>query len=373
MGANPQPKSSTRNSQRPVKAQTLEDFEIEPIAERFATWWVGDEMTAPLVEIGVKPDPAKLPEHPAPHVVEPGMDPEEIIDSQLAALDAYVYLAESIPRLQANVGPDLTATPWGIGLERGEHTSWAHPIIGDIEIWENLLQRPFDFDNRWWRLIEDLLRIGLEKRGRALVELPDLHGNFDILASVRGPEEVCMDLMDDPDLVRRAGQRAAELYRQCFRRSWEILSAKQRYSISWLGYVHPGPAYIPSSDFWCLTNGETARDMVLPLIREEMKDLERSIFHLDGPDALRHLDVLLELPELNAVQWVFGAGQDPAARWIETYRKIQAAGKGFLVHADNPRDALEVFEALGPQGMWLTVGGFDDADQAQAFLKQVGR
>jgi hypothetical protein len=287
-------------------------------------------------------------------------------------LDAQVFVGESVPRLRANVGPDLTATPWGVELERGEETSWARPIVEEIEQWEELIARPFDFGNPWWRLVEEILGIALEKRERALVELPDLHGNFDILASVRGPENTCLDLLDEPELLERAGCRAAELYSECFRRAWATVSARQPYSISWLSYIHAGPAYIPSSDFWCLTSGEVAENTVLPLIREEMRGLERSIFHLDGPDALRHLDLLLEMPELDAVQWVFGAGKGPAARWIEVYRKIQAAGKGFLVHAESPQDALQVFEALGPQGMWLTVGGFDDAEQAGAFLWELG-
>jgi hypothetical protein len=30
--------------------------------------------------------------------------------------------------------------------------------------------------------------------------------------------------------------------------------------------------------------------------------VERTIYHLDGPDAIRHLDALLELPALDGIQ-----------------------------------------------------------------------
>lgn len=352
---------------------SLDTFEIEPVALRFAAWWQGEPMSAPLVDIGLGPDPNLLPRNSFPNVVGPGVDPEAFVDWQLAVLRAHVFMADSIPRLRANVGPDLTATPWGVQLELGANTSWAHPVVHQLEDWDRYLEREFDFSNPYWQTIESILRIALDKRGRALVELPDLHGNFDILTSVRGPENLCLDLVDDPDRVQRAAVRATVLFRECFRRLWALVSASQPWSISWLPFLHQGPAYIPSCDFWCLTDSSRARELVLPAIKAEMLELERSIFHLDGPDALRHLDLLLELPSLHALQWVYGAGRGPAARWIDVYRKIQAAGKGFLVHAENPQDALRVFHALGPQGMWLSVGGFDGPESAGDFLRLLGR
>jgi len=60
---------------------------------------------------------------------------------------------------------------------------------------------------------------------------------------------------------------------------------------------------------------EMARDHVVPTKHIETAALERSIFHLDGLQALKHLDTTLALPGLTALQWVYGAGQGPAARW----------------------------------------------------------
>jgi hypothetical protein len=117
-----------------------------------------------------------------------------------------------------------------------------------------------------------------------------------------------------------------------------------------------------------------AREMIVPTLIEEMVDLRRSIFHLDGPQALRHLDLVLELPGLNAVQWTYGHGHGPAARWIDLYRKILSAGKGIEVIAVDAADALAVLESVGPRGVWLMVlKPFGSPAEIEAFLKDMQR
>jgi hypothetical protein len=116
-----------------------------------------------------------------------------------------------------------------------------------------------------------------------------------------------------------------------------------------------------------------ASTLMLPDIVTEMAPLKRSIFHLDGPKALRHLDLLLDLSQLDAVQWVYGAGAGPAVRWVEIYRRIQAAGKSLQLIAHDADDALIVLDRLEPEGVWITVETpFDSVGEAEAFLKRVG-
>jgi hypothetical protein len=44
--------------------------------------------------------------------------------------------------------------------------------------------------------------------------------------------------------------------------------------------------------------------------------MDRCLYHLDGPQALRYLDRLLEIPAVHAIQWVPGAGRDYWVDWI---------------------------------------------------------
>ncbi len=95
-------------------------------------------------------------------------------------------------------------------------------------------------------------------------------------------------------------------------------------------------------------------EVFLPGIRRECQFLDRSIYHLDGPGALRHLDSLLEITELDAVQWVFGAGNEGFNRWVGVYQRIQKAGKGIQVICSF--DEIDVImQTLSPRGMFLSV------------------
>jgi len=89
---------------------------------------------------------------------------------------------------------------------------------------------------------------------------------------------------------------------------------------------------------------------------------------------LPHLDLTLALPGLNALQWVYGTGRGPAARWLDVYRRARAAGKSLQVIATDATDALTVLQALGPAGLWLTIDEwFESAGEAEAFLREVER
>jgi hypothetical protein len=113
-------------------------------------------------------------------------------------------------------------------------------------------------------------------------------------------------------------------------------------------------------------------EIFLPGIAEECRFLEASLYHLDGPGALRHLDSLLEIKELNAIQWVPGAGHGRASDWMHVYKKCQAAGKGLQIGLDV--DELDLFmENLRPEGLWLGIGGIQDRAHGDAVLKQLSR
>lgn len=343
--------------------------------DRFEAWWHRDFLDRPPVTLSVtcaRP-PARLPAPPA--------DPRErwtridyVLTTAIAWMEATDYVGDRFPCFNPNLGPEVTATVFGCDLEFGDDTSWSRPVVHDPADWQRIIQMRPKFHNHYWRAIEELTDAAIrESNGRYVVGITDLHGSYDILAAVRDPQALCMDLLDCPDLVRRAGRQAANTFVGCFERLYAQVAAAHMGSACWLPSYHTGPAYVPSCDFWCMVDGRTAREMILPDLLVEIEPLQRSVFHLDGPQALRHLDLLLDLPQLNAVQWEYGAGNGPAGRWIEVYRRILGAGKGAVVHARDPDDAFTVLDAVGPEGLWFFMNEpFDSADSARAFLSEMG-
>ena len=345
-------------------------------AERFEAWWHREMIDRPPVTLDVKPSrPADEPEADHASLEERWLDVEYQVDRIIAHLERRDFVGDALPILMPNVGPEITSTLLGAELEFGETTSWSQPIVHEPDDWREIANRPTDFGNRYWRAIEDMTRLALDKcDGRYLVGVADLHGNYDMIAGLREPEMLCLDMVDCPELVDAAAKRASEVMVEAFHRNYAPIAASGMGSTTWCPLYHAGPAYVPSCDFWCMLGDEHARKFVLPRILEEMQPLERSIFHLDGPQAHRHLDLLLEIDDLDAIQWVYGVGAGPAADWIDTYRRILDGGKAAQVIADTPEDALTVLDAVGPRGIWLTLQRpVDTTHEANAFLDEVAK
>ena len=275
----------------------IDSLELKPdfaeAAARFESWWLCQNTDRPALSIPVKPaqDP-ELPVKP-PSLRERWMDSEYTIALAEAQLSCRPWVAETFPVHHPNVGPDLTATIFGCDLEFGENTSWVQHRYHSSEDWTSFLSTEPDFENTYWKNIVSRMALSIERgQGRFLTGLPDLHGAYDMLASVRSPEGVCYDLMDAPDLVDQAGLHAADAYVQAYRRTYRILENAGQGSTTWCPLWHDGPAYVSSCDFLCLVSPQIASTHILPTILKEVEFTERSIFHLDGPDAHHHLDLI---------------------------------------------------------------------------------
>jgi hypothetical protein len=112
-------------------------------------------------------------------------------------------------------------------------------------------------------------------------------------------------------------------------------------------------------------------EVFLEGIAAECKFFDQSIYHLDGPGALRHLDSLLQIKELDAIQWVCGAGNEGFARWVPVYQKIQKAGKAMTLGVELSELPM-VFETLKPEGVYfMWINGINDQETAQEVLKRI--
>jgi len=345
-------------------------------AARFEAWWRGEMVDRPPVTLWTpSTKPYRCPTKTHATIRERWLDVEYRVEAAIAGLECAEFVGDTFPIVWPNIGPEITAALFGCELDFGEHTAWSHPVVHEPDDWQKIILAQPDFTNIYWQAIEQMTRLAIERcEGRYVVGITDLHGNYDILAGLRDPQMLCMDLIDCPELIRQAGRAVSHGYVAAFERSYRQVSAAGFGSTTWTPLYHAGPAYVPSCDFWCMVSPAVGRDMIWPDILVEMQPLERSIFHLDGPQALKHLDLLLECPQLNAVQWVYGDGHGRASDWLDVYRRCRAAGKSVQVLAADATDALTVLQAVGARGVWLQVAEpFATRAEAEAFLKQVER
>jgi hypothetical protein len=99
------------------------------------------------------------------------------------------------------------------------------------------------------------------------------------------------------------------------------------------------------------------RRFVVPALAEQCRWLDNSLYHLDGTQCIVHLDELLAIEDLDAIEWTPQAGRPGGAspEWFELYRRILAAGKGVQVVGAEPREVLPLLNAVGTRGVFVMV------------------
>jgi hypothetical protein len=351
------------------------ELEYKPDAaracERMRAWWEREILDRPTLQVSApnrvqRPLPAKR--HAS--VRDRWLDIDTMVEcADNRAANTY-WAGELLPSFWPNLGPEILTAALGAELLFGAETSWSLPMLLD---WAELPTLAVDPENVYVQAILEMTRRALEVgRGKFVVGLTDLHPGGDLAASLRDPQQLCIDLALEPERVHEL----MEQLRPCFYRFYELqrdllLEAGQTLTTSWLPLFAEGRYYIPSCDFSCMISTRQFQEFFLPEILEEIEWLDRSIYHLDGPNALRHLDELLAIEKLDAVQWVWGAGQGPAARWIPVFQRIQAAGKCLHISIE-PGELDLLMEALRPEGVMLCTYAAS-VEEADALLARVRR
>jgi hypothetical protein len=67
---------------------------------------------------------------------------------------------------------------------------------------------------------------------------------------------------------------------------------------------------------------EMFREFGLPSLKHECDMLAGVVYHLDGPDAIRHLPAVSEIEKVKMIQWVPGAGEAAKKDWTALFQQI---------------------------------------------------
>jgi hypothetical protein len=370
MNAMPAPSTSPYADLMPI--DHIDDWERR--LARADAFWQREIIDRPVVCISL---PKERPLRPAPaergwpSLRERWMDAEYQAEAALAHVENTDYLGDALPTAWPNLGPEVFSAFFGAELEYGETTSWSKP---NLEDWADAEKLEFSEQNPYYvkllEMTDAMLEVG---RGKFYTGLTDLHPGGDAIVAFRDPMNMNLDMIESLDEVKALLARINDTYLTVFEELWGRLSAARQACTAWIGIVSSRKYYIPSNDFSCMISKDMFDEVFLPGIRRECQALEASIYHLDGPQALRHLDSLLEIPELNAIQWVYGAGNGPVTRWMDVYKRCQAAGKGLQIYSLRTDELDVVMKELRPEGLWL---GFEDVrnrEHAEHLIERVTR
>ena len=175
-----------------------------------------------------------------------------------------------------------------------------------------------------------------------------------------GPGSLAIFLGSEPETVEAALAAINQVYFDVFDRLYALIRGDA-------GEMMYGPFMLYGSgktakvqcDGSAMFSPDMFERFVLPSLKEQCGYLDRAMYHLDGTQCIGHLDHVLSLEEIDAVEWTpqAGAPQGTDPQWYPMYRKILEAGKSVQILVDDPSLVPGLLNEIGTEGVFLL--GYD--------------
>lgn len=339
---------------------------LEETKQRYINWWNHKGIILNMWEHfqeGVKPH-ADIPMPPAPKDLnQKWFDPQWRADY----LDWYVshssLMADMLPVANTQLGPGSLAAILGGVFEGGEDTIWIHP---DPNYTDDIVFNP---NHPNYLLHKELLKACKQKaQGHYYVGMPDLMEGLDVLAAIKGTDKVLLDTVMQPEVLEHQMQQINDIYFKVFDELYDIIREGDEMAFCYFSSWAPGKMSKLQSDISTMISVDDYRRFVQPFIREQCQKIDYTLYHLDGVGAMHHLDALLEIKELNAIQWTPGVGepQGGSPKWYDLYKKILAGGKSIMACWVTLNELRPLLDNIGGDGVHLEMDFHNEREVEQA-------
>lgn len=284
---------------------------------------------------------------------------DPVLDYYQEILENITYYGDSWPRWWPNFGAGIIAGFQGASIGVDENTVWFEypeklPLDG--------ITIHYKPENFWWRWVKSVTEAAVKRWGKQVtVAFTDLGGNADILASLRGTQNLLMDLYDHPEVVDRLVAEITQLWLRYYDELYDILKENQDGTSAWAPLWSPGRHYMLQSDFAYMISPPMFERFVLPDLETICNQLDYAFYHLDGKGQIPHLDMLLSIQNLKGIQWIPGDGAPPPEEWLPLLKRIRDAGKLCQLYV-TAEGALKIARELGGKGFTFMVDLVPEAE-----------
>ena len=338
---------------------------------RFEAYWRGEIVDRCLVSVTAPPPP---PAHDFPTAelrYRAWMDPEFIIERNRAYMERAYYAGDAFPQIILNLGASGHAGFFEGARYQFEDSIWFFPSLSDPD------ELAFDERSLFFQKALEMARAYVrDSGGDYFVSMPNVSGTLDALSHLMGPDGLMEAMLDDPAPVKRALSKIEAAYARMVTEVGAIISANNKggTGIGWMQTWAPGLHAQMQIDMSVMISNEMFEDFAMPELRAQCGLLDYPLYHLDGVEQIRHLDSLLSLEKLRAIQWTQVAGQKPATEYIPELRKIQAAGKNLVILV-SPGQIPALMENLSSRGLYMvtTVDTREEADAVVSCVEKLTR
>ena len=286
------------------------------------------------------------------------------------------YLAEGVPLLFTNLGPGCLAESLGSGYKLTDRSVW-FDVNTPVKDWDNPPKVEFDPKSELWTV--------MEKEQKLYASDPDVHfsitdigGIMDVVASLRGTQNLLYDLYDYPDEVREFTKQVKKEWFKAFDQQLKTVTSVDQPINNWMNIPSKKPWFPIQCDFCFMISPTQFEEFVLEDIIDQANYMERSIYHLDGIGELPHVDMLLDIENLGGIQWVPGDNTESVTdpKWLDLYKKIQDKNKCLVLTNcidENDFEGLErIVKTLDPRGVHLRIN-CSTKDKAEDLVEKITR
>ena len=289
-------------------------------------------------------------------------------------LSRSVFPADVLPLATTDLGPGSLALFCGSRPGFADDTVWFYPCMENQVAPEKLPPLRFDENNPWWRISENVIRAGVElSRGQYIVGCPDLIENMDVLSSLRGGQTLLVDMLERPEWIEQKIREINQVWMEAYQRIYDLIKLEDGSAAFGAFYLWgPGKTAKLQCDASAMFSPRMYRRFVVPALTAQCEWLDYSLYHLDGTQAMVHLDTLLQIGPLDAIEWTPQAGIETGGhpRWYDLYRRILAAGKSVQVVNVELDEIVPLLDAIGPKGVYALIQ-FKDEHEAELVAKRV--
>ena len=279
-------------------------------------------------------------------------------------LSRVYFGGDSFPLAGSYAGAGDLAAYLGSPIRLSPETVWYDPCIADPP--ERHPPLRLDRSGAVYRKAVALAdRMVAVSGGRFLVTPPDIVENIDILSAMRGPQTLLMDMVDRPAWVE---ERVAQI-NAAFFEVFDAFYRKTRDENDGSTFVFnlwgPGKTCKVQCDACSMFSPAMFARFVLPALTEQCEWLDYAMYHLDGEDCLPHLDLLLGIEPLQAIEWTpryISRGEDGGQpKFYDLYRRILRGGKSVQAIGVKYDDVIPLLDAVGAKGMFITTSAQSEA------------
>ncbi len=270
------------------------------------------------------------------------------------------FPGDTLPIADTMIGPGSLALTLGSQPGFSPETVWYEPTMMDDEAPEQRPPFAFDPDNRWLLIHEETCRRCADLgRDKYLVGIPDLVENVDILSALRDPQHLMVDMVERPAWIEEKMWEINEVWFQVYDRLYErVKLADGSSAFACFGIWGPGKIAKVQCDAAAMFSPAMFQRFVAPALTAQCEWLDHSLFHLDGTQCICHLDHLLAIEALDAIEWTPQAGIENggSSRWYELYRRTLDAGKSVQIIGVRPEEVQPLLDTFGGKGLYIAVG-----------------